>query len=199
MIFHRLVNCGMSGAAFPVAPGLCSCVPAAKRGESMQRVLLAAALGAVFAIAAVATAANPHFLGDPTFTDGGTTLSSSGRIAGLGNEDVRIELTATGVPTVTCTSPGGNEAPGQNPGEVTTTGGQAFPANEVKNGVLNFTVSTVEPADPSGREGGCPNNRWDAEITDVDFTSATITVFQGAGCIDGSGPCRQVLQESFTP
>jgi len=156
----------------------------------------------VAALALTATsalAANAHFIGDPTFTDGGTTLSSSGRIAGLGNEDVRIELTGTGVPTVTCTSPGGNEAPGQNPGEVTTAGGEAFPASDVKNGSLSFTVNTLEPADPSGREGGCPNNRWDAEITDVDFTEATITVFQGSGCIDGTGPCQVVLQETFTP
>ncbi len=159
-------------------------------------VLTVVALGLT---ATAALAGNAHFIGDPTFTDQGTTLSSSGRIAGLGNEDVRIELTATGVPTVTCTSPGGNEAPGQNPGSVTTTGGEAFPANDIKNGNLYFTVATLEPADPSGKEGGCPNNRWDAKITDVAFTSATISVYQGSGCLAGStGPCRLVLQETFT-
>jgi hypothetical protein len=156
----------------------------------MRRILslltaLTALLGLSVALAGVASAANVHFKppsSQPSFTDNGLTLTSSGVLAGLGNDDILVTLSATGNPTAACTNPAGaNQPPGRNPAQVTLTGSEAIPRGEIKNGNVAFAVTTEPPVSPIPGAPECPGVNWTETITDVSFTSATVTVQQPPG------------------
>jgi hypothetical protein len=165
-------------------------------------IFVVAALVTAGLAASVAVAASVHFKkGSPVFTDGGLFLNASGALAGLGNGDVVITVTATGQPVATCTNPAGaTQPPGQNPAEVTLTGVEQIPASDIKNGNLSFSVNTGTPTTPIPGAPGCPNPNWTEDITDVIFSGhpATITVYQP--CADTTVPidCPIVLQATFT-
>ncbi|TLZ65093.1 MAG: hypothetical protein E6K16_03455 [Methanobacteriota archaeon] len=120
---------------------------------------------------------------EPGFTDNGLTLTADGELSGLGNGDVLVTLTAIGNPTATCTNPGSDthQPPGQNPAPVTVTGSEAIPDSEIKNGNTPFGVTTNAPETPIPGAPDCPNHQWTEDITDMAFTSATITVEQPEG------------------
>jgi hypothetical protein len=163
---------------------------APNRRKHMRRLLLSSLLVVLLVSLTVTAvfAANPHFVGQVRITDLGTQLQVSGSVAGLGNQNIDVVVVATGTATVECTNPGGNVAPGQTT-HVTASG--SAENLEVKNGRVNFVVVTNAPADPDPAEV-CPNPKWSAAITDVAFTSVTITIFQPAG----SGIV--VLEQTFT-
>jgi len=128
-----------------------------------------------------AMAANPHLKGrNPvSFTDNGLTLTATVSYAGLGNFDTLQKLDATANPTSTCTNPAGaTQPPGQNPAEVDVTGSTALPAGDIKNGNVTITTVTSAPTTPIPGAPDCPNPQWTENITDMAFTSATITLFQ---------------------
>jgi hypothetical protein len=131
----------------------------------------------VTALAAVpALAQSGHFVGTPTCTDSGTQLSCSGKVAGLGGTTFRIEVVSVGATAdVTCTNPAGNVAPGQrfSFNASGSTGNLPTP----RNGSYNF--SALQTAAPTAPAGSCPNTKWTATVTDVQFTSATLNLYEG--------------------
>ena len=143
--------------------------------------------GILLAATIVTYGASVHLKGganaEPAFQDMGLTLNSAGALAGLDGTDILVTLSATADATSTCTNEGGNQAPGQNPAEVTVSGSQSIPAEEIKNGNVAFNVTTIAPASPIAGAPGCPNGNWTQTIDDLLFKTATITVEQPAGTV----------------
>src|SRR5215471_15074050 len=127
---------------------------------------------------AAAYAANVHVKSGPAFSDNGLTLTAVGELAGLGLQDVVVSMTAVANQTATCTNPSGqNQPPGQNPAPIAVSATpEAIPASEIKNGNTPFSVTTNPPLSPVPGAPDCPNRNWTETITDLQFTSATITV-----------------------
>jgi hypothetical protein len=99
-----------------------------------------AALGIFGLMATTALAGSPHFVGNPTATRSGDTLSVSGKVAGLGNEtqiDVQVSATAA------CLNRGENFPQAANKMTVTAEG--TFP---VQNGKANFSLDLTATFQP---------------------------------------------------
>ena len=130
-------------------------------------------LGLALLLPLPAAAANPHFIDGPTFTVKQGSLQACGTIAGLGNQDVTVTLTADA--NVQCVNSGGNPPPGQKQ-SVSGTASNLHP----ENGRLSFCVTTAPVKNP------CPDHM---KYT-VTFSNARIAVYQGG---------QQVLSHTYTP
>ena len=149
-----------------------------------RKAILVVALVAAGALAAVAWASSVHLKPPnrpPTFVDQGLVLEATGNLAGLGNGDILISLTAQADVTASCANNGQHQAPGQNPAPITVTGSQAIPEGAIQNGNVAVDVLTNEPVTPIAGAPDCPNPNWTEAITDLAFTSATIVVEQPVG------------------
>jgi hypothetical protein len=157
-------------------------------------VLLCAPLLALFFLvfAAPAVASGEHFThgGVPTCTitpivtatDTSQSVVCTGELAGLGNVDLVLDLSASGFALYQCQNGGGNVAPGQNkvlvgPAVSKTT----IPANAIKNGRTMFTTNAAvlsAPLTVSGTVAGCPNPNWTGVNPVVTVTSITLKITQ---------------------
>lgn len=140
------------------------------------------------ALAGVALAANVHLKPPnraPSFVDHGLTLSALGELAGLGNDDLVVVLTAEAQATAVCLNPGNGEhqPPGQNPAPVAVAGAEAIPAAAIKNGSVAFAVTTLAPETPIAGAPDCPNPHWQEAITDLLFSEATLEIQQPPGTV----------------
>src|SRR3990167_5665113 len=106
----------------------------------MKKLAIAAvAMTALFA--GPAMAGSPHFVGDPTFTVSGNTVTVSGKEAGLGNESqVHIVVNAEAA----CINPGDKHPKAANKESFSAEGD--FP---VQNGKADFSLSVTATFQPS--------------------------------------------------
>jgi hypothetical protein len=149
--------------------------------RSLARLLVAtvAALSLLTAFGGAAFAQAGHFVGEPTCTDIGTQVQCTGKVAGLGGTTFTITVSATGTASVTCTNPAGNVAPGQSFTTTTTGTGGLSPTRGTAQ--ARFTVTSNTPTAPPG---SCPNPMWTATVTDVTFTTATVTLLEDSTVSD---------------
>ena len=126
----------------------------------------------VAAVAAIASAA-VNFHAGPDCTDNGLTLTCSGNVSGLGKGDLTVNISSPATATVQCSNPAGNVAPGQT-FNFTASGTQTVTVD--KNGRATFSLTTPTPTAPAN---SCPNNKWTAKVTDVDFGTVTLIGTQG--------------------
>ena len=142
--------------------------------------LVAALVGAIAAISAIAIADSPHFVKAPTCTKSLTSgLTCSGKAAGLGNGPTLAFLTASSVTaTYECVNHGGNVAPGQPVVLQNVTG----PAQEITphNGQITFSPTIPPPPTPNPRDE-CPNGNWTVRITSLTFNDVVLHIQQPPG------------------
>ena len=137
-------------------------------------------------LAGVALASNVHLKGrsTPAFTDQGLVLNATASLTGLGEGDILVLLSARANATANCCNPSGScKVPGQNPAPVNVSGSESIPASEVRNGNVTFSVTTNGPTSPVPGAPDCPAASWRENITDLAFTSGTITVMQGGSTV----------------
>ena len=143
---------------------------------------IAVGVGVAVIVGGAALAAQSGHFQDRTVScvDTGTQVECTGKVAGLGGTTFEITVDAAGTASVECTNPGGNVAPGQDT-EINAAGSTG-PQPTPRNGNFNFDLDTAEPVVPNTPT--CPNASWTANVVDVTFWDATITLREDGNVSD---------------
>jgi hypothetical protein len=113
-----------------------------RKEEPVKKLLLMATLAlAVVAMALPAWAGSPHFVGTPTYTISGNTVTVSAKEAGLGDED-QINVTLSG--TAECINGGS-----KHPSASNKTGFATSITAPVQNGQATYTVTGTATFSPA--------------------------------------------------
>jgi hypothetical protein len=143
------------------------------------------AVATIISLVGAALAQSGHFLEGggqaPRCVDMDTTLTCSGKVAGLGGTTFEITVTAPGTASIECTNPGGNVAPGQD--TQITAAGTSDPLPTPRNGQFRFTNLVTKPL-VVPNSPTCPNEKWTATVVDVVFGDATLRLFEDAVLVD---------------
>ena len=172
---------GCHGPVMPTAsPGPERCQSPTRRNLLKRYlVIVLTALTLALGFPSAAFAQSGHFVAGganaPVCVDIGLQVRCTGKVAGLGGTTFEITISAPGLATVECHNPAGNVAPGQDT-EVNVAGSTG-PLPTPRNGQFIFTVTTDSPA-PLPPTPTCPNVKWTPVITDVAFTTATVTLLE---------------------
>jgi hypothetical protein len=131
-------------------------------------------------IPSITLAASPHFIGTPTiskFISGNTaTLTTSGKVAGLGSAPTQVFLTTSGViATTVCTNGGGNNPPGQTAVFGPTQGQIA--TIQPRNGQITFINAAPLSIAISAAQAGCPDSMRPV-ITSATFANVVLHIVQ---------------------
>lgn len=128
----------------------------------------------------LALAQSPHFVGTPTINKSisGTTatITTSGKVAGLGSDPTQVFLTTSGVTAETaCTNKGGNNPPGQE-AHFGPTQGQVANITP-RNGQITFHNAAPLSIAVTAEQAGCPDHQTPS-ITSATFSDVVLHIVQ---------------------
>jgi hypothetical protein len=142
---------------------------------SKRSRLALVAIGSVLVVAAPSLANHPstEVPTGPSYRDDGLALTATGLLTGLEDSDVRVTVRARAEVLGSCRSQDGHEIAITYPSEA-----RSVVTEYGSNGMVEYSVTTVEPESPVPGAPACPDPTWEQTVLDVNFSDVTILAEQ---------------------